>query len=165
MIPAIIKMASMAQRMPPHAVKSILVWNAKSVRANVTPHVIPTAIRIADAEKWAHNVPNMKPSAMVKTERKMMLVGNFLRTPSQHAIPEINDKSYIPKSTFLQIFSTFILFFPVFPEIKAKMAKFQAKIVKFQAKIAKFQAKTAKFQAKIAKFQAKPAKYYSVLTK
>ena len=33
--------------LPPHMVKSIFVWNANTVRAKVTPQVIPTAISTA----------------------------------------------------------------------------------------------------------------------
>ena len=61
MMPATMRTMRRAQSMPPHAVKSILVWNAKRVRPKVTPQVIPTAMRMASALKRAQRVPNMNP--------------------------------------------------------------------------------------------------------
>ena len=46
---------------PPHVVKSILVWNAKMVKATVTAHVSPTAISIASVLKSAQKHPSINP--------------------------------------------------------------------------------------------------------
>ena len=66
---------------PPQAVKSIFVWNAKIVSPKVTPAVIPMAYRIASASKRAQKQPSMKPSAAVKTPKKITFFGNLRRTP------------------------------------------------------------------------------------
>ena len=79
-------MVNLCQFLPPQLVKSILVWNANKVSPRVTPTVMPTAIKMASASKWAHRVPSIKPSAPVKIPKKIKFVGNFLRTPSQHAM-------------------------------------------------------------------------------
>ena len=61
--PAMTKAIRRAHSIPPHAVKSILVWKAKMVKARVTPIVMATAIQMAWASKIAHTDPSMNPSA------------------------------------------------------------------------------------------------------
>jgi hypothetical protein len=52
--------------LPPQAVKSHLVWKAKSVSASETAAQTPTAIMMASASNLDTIVPNMKPSAAEK---------------------------------------------------------------------------------------------------
>ena len=86
MIPKSIKIIRIAHNIPPQAVKSHFVWKANRVNPKVTPQVIPTAISTAWVSNLAAKEPNIKPSAAVNMPRKVMLVGNFRRTPSQQAM-------------------------------------------------------------------------------
>ena len=63
-------------------VKSILVWKAKMLRARTTVLVTPTAIMTSEILKWEATVPIMKPSAKVKTPRRMKLPGALRRMSS-----------------------------------------------------------------------------------
>ena len=72
-IPAIKRMTRRAKKTPPHAVKSIFVWNAKRVRARVTPHVIPTAMMTDSVSYLEAMQPSRTPSQAVKIPRKMKL--------------------------------------------------------------------------------------------
>ena len=67
--PAMSKAINNAQSIPPHVVKSILVWKAKMVKARVTPTVMATAIQMASASKKAHIDPSMNPSATIQQVR------------------------------------------------------------------------------------------------
>ena len=92
MIPATKRIISKAHNIPPQAVKSIFVWKANKVNPKVTPQVMPTAIKTASASNLAAKEPNMNPSAAVNMPKKMMLVGNFRRTPSQQAMAMMQTK-------------------------------------------------------------------------
>ena len=48
--------------LPPHPVKSILVWNAKMVRARVTAAVVPTAISTASTSYVVATIPSINAS-------------------------------------------------------------------------------------------------------
>ena len=63
-------------------VKSTFVWKAKMVRARTTALVTPTAIITSEMLKWEAKVPIMKPSARVKTPRRMKLPGVLRRMSS-----------------------------------------------------------------------------------
>ena len=84
-IPAMKRMTRRAKKTPPQAVKSILVWNAKRVRARVTAQVIPTAMMTDSVSYLEAMQPRTTPSHAVKIPRKMKLCGVFLLTSAQQA--------------------------------------------------------------------------------
>jgi len=99
------KTTNTANRAPPQAVKSILVWKAKAVRASTTAAVTPTAIRTSDTSYMEQTEPMSHPSAKVNIPRKMKLCGLFLRTDGTQAKVMIIPKETITARIMIQLFS------------------------------------------------------------
>lgn len=72
--------------MPLHMVKSIFVWNAKSVSAKQTTAVAPTASITVSGGTCAVIMPSINDWASVNMPSIMKFVGDVRRTLSQHAI-------------------------------------------------------------------------------
>lgn len=118
--PNIMKTTMQASRIPPIMVKSTLVCKANIVRARQTAAVIPTAMRtctkgermninqvinsinsgtLTSVGAWRDAVtPRRNDWAAVNIPKKMKLVGNVRRTPSQQAMHIIVTNS-TPRAT------------------------------------------------------------------